>query len=160
MFLSWRYMLLQQSVGNCFSNTFCYATDSGWVIRSLVFLCANRSFFTKKAIALFTLLHMSVLGIRSSVFWANCSFLPKNERMSNSLKNKRFAHSIIICEHPERFAHGCSFFVSDLSESLMVAHFWRATLAICSHRSFLVSDLSDLLTSLTKNEGMSESLIF
>ena len=42
-------MLLQQSVGNCFSNTFCYATDSGWVIRSLVFLCANRSFFTKKA---------------------------------------------------------------------------------------------------------------
>ena len=29
-----------------------------------------------------------------------------------------------------------------------------------SHRSFLVSDLSDLLTSLTKNEEMSESLIF
>ena len=26
--------------------------------------------------------------------------------------------------------------------------------------SFLVSDLSDLLTSLTKKEGMSESLIF
>ena len=35
-------------------------------------------------------------------------------------------------------------------ESLMVAHGW----------SFLVSNLSNSLTSLTKNEGMSKSLIF
>ena len=40
------------------------------------------------------------------------------------------------------------------------AHFWRAIWAIRSHRSFLVSDLSDWLTSLIKKEGMSESLIF
>ena len=31
---------------------------------------------------------------------------------------------------------------------------------ICSHCSFLVSDLSDSLTLLTKKEGMIESLIF
>ena len=41
----------------------------------------------------------------------------------------------------------------------MVAHFWRATWAICSHRSFLVSDLSDLLTSLIKKGGVSELLV-
>ena len=54
------------------------------------------------------------------------------------------------------------------------AHFYSATWAIrswsliCGEQpeqiahgsSFLVSDLSDLLTSLTKKEGMSESLIF
>ena len=50
--------------------------------------------------------------------------------------------------------------MSDLSDSLMVNHFWWATRAICSHRSVLVSDLSDSLASLTKNEGMSKSLIF
>ena len=38
-------------------------------------------------------------------------FLPKNERMSDSLK--KMSDSLI-----------CSFLVSDLSESLMVAHFW------------------------------------
>ena len=40
---------------------------------------------------------------------------------------------LIFGEQPEQFAHG---------------------------RSFLVSDLSDSLTLLTKNEGMSESLNF
>ena len=40
---------------------------------------------------------------------------------------------------PERFAQGGSFLVSDLSESLMVAH-------------FLVRDLSNLLTSLIFGE--------
>ena len=48
-------------------------------------------------------------------------------------KNERFAHSLIFGEQPEGIAHG---------------------------RSFLVSDLSDSLTLLTKKEGMSESLIF
>ena len=50
-------------------------------------------------------------------------FLPKNERMSDSLKNERFAHLLIFGEQPERFAHGCSFPLSDLSDSLMVTHF-------------------------------------
>ena len=40
------------------------------------------------------------------------------------------------------------------------ANFLRATWAICSHRSFLVSDPSNSLTSLIKKEGMSESLVF
>ena len=47
-----------------------------------------------------------------------------------------------------------------MSDSLMVALFWWATWAICSHRSFLVSDLSESLTSLIKKEGMSELLVF
>ena len=42
----------------------------------------------------------------------------------------------------------------------MVANFWCATWAIHSHRSFLVSDLSDLLTSVIKKEGMSKLLVF
>ena len=42
----------------------------------------------------------------------------------------------------------------------MVAHFWWATWAIRSHGSFLVSDLSDALTSLIKKEGMSKLLVF
>ena len=53
-----------------------------------------------------------------------------------------------------------SFFMSDLSKLLMVAHFWWATWAIRSHGSFLVSDLSDALTSLIKKEGMSKLLVF
>ena len=53
-------------------------------------------------------------------------FLPQNERMSDSLKKKQqFAHLLNFSEQPEqRFAHGRSFLESDLSESLMVAHFW------------------------------------
>ena len=87
-------------------------------------------------------------------------FLPKNEQMSDSLKKRvihSFAHfwcstwaicspSLISSEQPERIAHGRSF--------------WWATWAIVSHRSFLVSNLSNSLTSLTKKKGMSESLIF
>ena len=116
----------------------------------------------------------SGLGICSSVFRANRSFSPKNEQMSDSLKkNERFTHLLIFGERPERFAHDRSFPLSDLSESLMVAHFWWVTWAICSHRSFLVSNLSDLLTSLillsdlsdsltllTKKEEINDSLIF
>ena len=88
-------------------------------------------------------------------------FLRKNERIRDLLKkNEPFFHSLIFGERPEWFAHGCSFLGSNLNESLMVAHFWWATWAICSHHSFLVSDLSDSLTLLTKKEGMSDSLIF
>ena len=59
------------------------------------------------------------LGICSLVFRANRLFLPKNERMSNSLK--KTSDSLI-----------CSFLVSDLSDSLMITHFLWATWANCS----------------------------
>ena len=75
----------------------------------------------------------SGLGIRSSVFRANRLFFAKNERMIDSLKKK--SDSLIFGEQPKRFAHGRSFLVSDLSESLT-----------------LVSDLSDSLTSLIFGE--------
>ena len=53
-------------------------------------------------------------------FWVNRSFLWAKERMSNSLrKNEQFAHLVI---YHERFAHSHSFVMSDLSESLTVAH--------------------------------------
>ena len=101
------------------------------------------------------------LGIHSSVFWANHLCFAKkwaNERFAQN--DKQFTHSLIFGEQPKQFAHGRSFLVSDLSESLKVAHFWWVTWTIRSHRSFLLSDLNDPLTSLTKNEGMSKSLIF
>ena len=67
-------------------------------------------------------------------------FCPKMiEWAIRSKKNERFTHSLIFVEQPERFAHNCSIPLSNLSESLMVAHFCWVTWAICSHRSFLVS---------------------
>ena len=43
--------------------------------------------------------------------------------MSGSLKKKeQFSNSIFYHERPERFAHGHLFVMSDLSESLTVAH--------------------------------------
>ena len=101
------------------------------------------------------------LGICSLVSQANRSFFPQkwaNERFAQ--KTERFTHSLIFGERPKQFALDCSFPLSNLSELLMVAHFWWATWAIRSHYSFLVSDLSHSLTSLTKKEGMSNSLIF
>ena len=67
--------------------------------------------------------------------------------MSNSLMDAHFwwakwtncSWSLIFGEQNEQFAH--------------MAHFWWATWAIRSHRSFLVSDLSHLLTLLTKKTG-------
>ena len=79
-------------------------------------------------------LENAVLGIRSSVFWANHSFFAQkwaNERFTQ--KNKQFAHSLIFGEQPEQLAHGCSFWVSNLSKSLMVTHFWWVTWGIRSH---------------------------
>ena len=83
-------------------------------------------------------------------------FCEKNEQMSDLLKKMSdllihsflvsdLSNSLIFGEQPERIAHGRSFMVSDLSDR--------------SHRSSLVRDLSDSLTSSTKNEGMSEWLI-
>ena len=48
-------------------------------------------------------------------------FLPKNERMRDSLK--KMSDSLIFGEQPERFAHDCAFPLSDLSESLIATHF-------------------------------------
>ena len=66
------------------------------------------------------------LGIHSSVFWVNRSFFCKKlaniEWMSNPLT--KTSDSLIR-----------SFLLSNLSESLMVAHFLWATRAICSHRA-------------------------
>ena len=59
------------------------------------------------------------MGIRSSVFWANHSFFEKkwaNERFVQ--KNEWFAHLLIFGERPERIAHGLSFVVCDLSDLL------------------------------------------
>ena len=98
------------------------------------------------------------LGIRSSVFWENHSFLWQDGWMSDWLKKW------VIC----------SFLVSDLSDLLMVAHFWWATWVnrawslifserperFAHSRSFVMSNLSDSLTSLFIKEGMSELLIF
>ena len=81
--------------------------------------------------------------------WANERFAQKNEQ---------FTHLLIYGERPEGFAHNCSFPLSDVSESLIVAHFWWATGAILSHCSSLVSNLSDSLTLLTTKKGMSNSL--
>ena len=50
------------------------------------------------------------LGICSIDFQVNCSFLFENEQMSDSLK--KMSDSFI-----------CSFLVSDLSNSLTIAHF-------------------------------------
>ena len=63
---------------------------------------------------------------RFSKKWANVLF---------AQKNTQFANSLIFVEQPERFAHGCSFLVSNLSESLTVAHFWWATWAVRSNCS-------------------------
>ena len=108
------------------------------------------------------------LGIRSFEFRVNCSFFVQkwaNEQFPQ--KNERFTHlliysflvsdlsdSLIFGERPERFAHDCSFPLSDLSKSLMVAHFWWVIWAIRSHSSFDLSEMSD---SLTKIEKMSKN---
>ena len=59
----------------------------------------------------------------SQIFWANCSFFVNkraNERFTQ--KNKQLAHLLIYHEQPELIAHSCSFVLSNLSESLSVAH--------------------------------------
>ena len=56
----------------------------------------------------------------------------------------------------------CSFLVSDMSKSLMIAHFWEQPERFAHSRYFVMSDLSmsNSLTSLFQKEGMSESLVF
>ena len=98
---------------------------------------------------------VSGLEIRSLVFWANCVFFAKkwaNERFvkksSDSLycsflvsdqsgllifgeRPEQFAHSAHL-SWAERDAHGRSVVMSDLSDSLTVAHLYGVTCAICS----------------------------
>ena len=67
-------------------------------------------------------------------------------------------------EFPHRFSELIALFFKKMSEWVIhkkraihsFAHFWWVTWAICSHRSFLVSNLSDLRTTLIKKEGMSK----
>ena len=66
--------------------------------------------------------YIAGLGIRSMVFWANRSFFAKkwaNEQFAEKTSN--------LLIH--------SFLVSNLSDWLMVAHFWWATWAIRSQSS-------------------------
>ena len=62
-------------------------------------------------------------------------FCPKMSELAFAQKNKRLAHLLIFGERPERFTLGRSFLVSNLSESLTSLFFWWATWAICSHCS-------------------------
>ena len=67
---------------------------------------------------------VSGLGITLLCFWANRSFFAKkwaNEWFPQ--KNKWFAHSLTFGEQPERIAHGRSFLVRDLSDSLTLLIF-------------------------------------
>ena len=54
----------------------------------------------------------------------NRSFFEKKSNEQFAKNNKQFAHSFMFGEQSEQLAHGRSFLVSDLSELLMVAHFW------------------------------------
>ena len=59
------------------------------------------------------------------------------------------SQSLIFCEKMSKWA-----ICSKKRAIPSFSHFWWATWAIHSHRSYLVNDLSDSLTSLTKKEGM------
>ena len=98
------------------------------------------------------------LGIRSSVIWANRSVFAKkwaNERFAR--KNKRFTHSLIFGEQPERFAHGCSFLVRDLSNLLTSLIFGEQPERFAHIAQGKWAIVSESLTSLTKKEEMSEN---
>ena len=105
--------------------------------------------------------YLSGLGICSSVFRANCSFFAQkwaNEQFAQKMSDS-LIRSFLLSDLSDllMITH---FLWATMSESLMVAHFFCVTWAICSHCSNLVRDLSDSLTSLTKKEEMSNSLIF
>ena len=79
---------------------------------------------------------MSGLGICSSDFWVNRSFFAKkwgNEWLAQ--KNEHFAKKNELFAQKMSNLLICSFLVSNLSDWLMVAHFWWATWAIRSQSS-------------------------
>ena len=94
--------------------------------------------------------------------WANCSFFYLSEWAIRTQKTERFAvlswatwanRSLwLFChEQPERFTHGCSFVMSDLSNLLTVAHFSWTIWAIHS-QSLICPQWSEQMS----NEQMSE----
>ena len=95
------------------------------------------------------------------------TLLTKKEKMSKSKTFlERSAHSLISSERPERITHGGSFVLSDLSNSLTVAHFLWATWAIrlrsliclerseriAHSRSFDLSEMSEWANEWWANE--------
>ena len=135
------------------------SADPPWVTKAVEH---NRKQTTKKMAAL------TLAGKQSWEFAHRFSeqitkFYPKMSEWANerfAQKNEWFTQLLIFGDRPERFDHYRSFPLSDLSLSLMVTHFWWATWAIRSHRSFDLSEMSDSLTSLTKKEEMSENKWF
>ena len=94
--------------------------------------------------------------------WANCSFFYLSEWAIRTQKTERFAVlswatwanrslSLFCHEQPERFTHGCSFVMSDLSNLLTVAHFSWTIWAIHS-QSLICPQWSEQMS----NEQMSE----
>ena len=73
----------------------------------------------------------------ANIFWANCSFA---YFLWATWAN--CSGSLICLERPERFAHSGSFPLSDLSNSLKVAHLSWAIWANRSRRSFDLSEMS------------------
>ena len=72
-------------------------------------------------------------------------------RVGNSLIKFRSFALLIFGERPEWFAHDLSFLLSDLSESLIIAHLSCATWAIRSLRS---EEMSESFASLKKFKKM------
>ena len=68
--------------------------------------------------------------------------LRANERLAQ--KNEQFAHLLFYHEQPVWIDHGCSFVMSDLSDSLTGAHFWWATWVIFS-QSLICPERSELI---------------
>ena len=97
------------------------------------------------------------LGIRSFYFRANRSFFVQkraNERFAQ--KNEQFTHSLIFVELIERFPHIAHFLwatwanpSSERPERIPLSQFFFSDSLI---HSFLVSEMSDLLTSLISSE--------
>ena len=76
--------------------------------------------------------------------WANrLLFVSKRTNEQFAQKIEWFARLLIYHEWPKRIAHSCSFFMSDLSDSLTVAH-----LSLANH--------SQLLIWSERSEGMSD----
>ena len=64
--------------------------------------------------------------------WITCFLWAKEWKSDLLRRNKRLAHSLFYHEQPKRINHGCSFFMSNLSDSLKVPLLSWATWAIRS----------------------------
>ena len=61
-------------------------------------------------------------------------------------KTEPFTNSLFYHEQPERIAHGCSFVMSDLSDSLTIALWHEPPERFAHSHSFVLSDVSKSLT--------------